>query len=205
MRCLLLSVCWASVSSSAKWGNQYLPQRGTIKVKIRIYVKNLEGAVLATQQGHYLSYSTISRPGSPLGFKRLLRSNQTASPPSSEAQSHEYPDPCLVYFSACRLDAPWLQISINTELQTFQASPPENKRVTTWYLLTPEAPRCHRSPSQSEKMPSQTAYLQKFSAEPLLTSNTNKKKWRAARQPNKDKALACHLLMSKDGAVAMRL
>lgn len=54
-------------------------------------------------------------------------------------------------------------------------------------------------------MPSKTAYLQKFSEEVLLTSNTNEKKWKAARQPNKDKALACHVLISKDGAAAMRL
>lgn len=72
-------------------------------------------------------------------------------------------------------------------------------------LLTPEAPRCHHSPSQSDKMPSKAAYLQKFSREHLLTSNISKKKWKTARQLDKDKALACHLLISEDGAAAMRL
>lgn len=56
-------------------------------------------------------------------------------------------------------------------------------------------------------MTSKTAYLQKSVEELSLTLNTHTytHKWKATRQPNKDKALACHPLISKDGAEAMRL
>lgn len=154
------------------------------------HVKHLEAAGFVTQRIYYLSHTPC------LGLDFPLSLRGTCMPV-------EFPGSRLVHVAACCLDTPWLQTETHAELQTLSQalqrtwesrpcySPLRLQHVITHPL---SQRRCH------QMLPTCSSFHGSF----YLTSNTSKKKWKTARQINKDKALACHLLISKDGAAAMR-